>query len=85
MFKRGVWNMMDTKILNRIATDGMKKRYVPSHYDMPIQPIEYIMRNNLDYCSANIIKYASRWDKKGQPREDLEKIIHYARILCDKL
>ncbi len=81
MFKRGVWNMMDTKALNKSALEG----YVPNHYDMPIQPIEYIMRNNLDYCSANIIKYASRWDKKGQPREDLEKIIHYARILCDKL
>jgi hypothetical protein len=54
---------------------------VPNHYDLPIQPIEYIMQNKLDYCSANIVKYATRWDKKGQPREDLKKIIHYAEIL----
>ena len=39
----------------------------PSHYKMRIQPIEYILANKLDFCSGNIVKYASRWDKKGEP------------------
>jgi hypothetical protein len=47
---------------------------------MPIQPVEYIIANNLDYISGNIVKYASRWDKKGEPYSDLCKIIEYAKI-----
>jgi hypothetical protein len=52
----------------------------PAHYNMPIQPVEYILANNLDYISGNIVKYASRWDKKGEPYSDLCKIIEYAKI-----
>jgi hypothetical protein len=57
----------------------------PSHYKMKIQPIEYIMVNKLDFCSGNIVKYASRWDKKGEPYSDLCKIVEYAKILMDEL
>ncbi len=56
----------------------------PSHYIMRIQPIEYIIANRLDFCSANIVKYASRWDKKGEPLSDLAKIIEYANILIEE-
>jgi hypothetical protein len=57
----------------------------PAHYNMPIQPVEYIIANNLDYISGNIVKYASRWDKKGEPYSDLCKIVEYAKILIDEL
>ena len=57
----------------------------PSHYKMRIQPIEYILANKLDFCSGNIVKYASRWDKKGEPYSDLCKIVEYAKILMDEL
>jgi hypothetical protein len=57
----------------------------PSHYKMKIQPIEYITANNMDFCSGNIIKYASRWDKKGEPYSDLCKIVEYAKILIGEL
>ena len=52
-----------------------------NHYkNMAIQPIEYIMQNNLGYCEANIVKYVSRWkDKNGV--EDLKKARHYIDIL----
>ena len=53
----------------------------PKHYKMTIPPIDYILANKLDFCSGNIVKYASRWDKKGTPTEDLKKIIEYANIL----
>jgi len=53
-----------------------------SHYEvMIIQPIEYILANELDFCSGNIVKYASRWKRKGDPEGDLLKIIDYAKIL----
>jgi len=33
------------------------------------------------FCQANIIKYASRFNKKGQEKSDLLKVIHYAILL----
>lgn len=49
------------------------------HYRLPIQPIEYIYRNGLDFIQGNIVKYATRFKKKGGV-QDLKKIIHYARL-----
>jgi hypothetical protein len=37
------------------------------------------MANYMEYCPANIIKYATRADKKGGV-EDIRKIIHYAEL-----
>tara|TARA_B100001250_G_scaffold1855_1_gene1646 strand:+ start:664 stop:981 length:318 start_codon:yes stop_codon:yes gene_type:complete len=34
------------------------------------------------FCRSNILKYASRYDKKGNARKDIFKIIHYAVLLC---
>lgn len=33
------------------------------------------------FCRSNILKYASRYDKKGSARRDIIKIIHYAMLL----
>lgn len=33
------------------------------------------------FCRSNILKYASRYDKKGTARCDLMKILHYAVLL----
>ena len=36
------------------------------HYkENAIQPIQYILSNNLDFCEGNIVKYATRWREKG--------------------
>ena len=35
--------------------------------------------------TANIIKYAWRWNEKGTPERDLEKIIWYATHLLNKI
>lgn len=51
-----------------------------THYkDMPIQPIEFIHRNELGFCEGNIVKYACRHKAKGGV-QDLDKIIHYAKL-----
>jgi hypothetical protein len=51
-----------------------------SHYkDLKIQPIEFIHANNIDFISANIIKYAARHKSKNKD-EDMKKIIHYALL-----
>ena len=33
------------------------------------------------FCRSNILKYASRYDKKGSARRDIIKILHYALLL----
>lgn len=56
-----------------------------NHYkDMKIQPIEYIMANNLGWCEANAVKYVTRYKQKGQV-QDIDKAIHYLTILKESL
>ena len=33
------------------------------------------------FCRCNILKYASRYDRKGTARRDIIKILHYALLL----
>jgi hypothetical protein len=52
-----------------------------THYkDMEVQPLDYILANNLGFCEGNIVKYITRYAMKGGP-EDLDKVIHYAELL----
>jgi len=56
-----------------------------NHYKLPIQPTEYIVKNNLDYLSGNVIKYITRWKTKhntlDKQLEDIDKAIHYCELL----
>lgn len=53
------------------------------HYkDMVIQPVEYIHKNGIGYFEGNVIKYVSRWRKKGGV-EDLKKARHYIDLLIE--
>ena len=45
-----------------------------------IQPIEFILANNIPFIEGNIIKYICRHRFKNKV-EDLEKIKHYVDIL----
>jgi len=66
--------------LDTAFTSALKTQIGGSHYaDNPIQPIEFIGRNNMSFTVGNIIKYAVRADKKNG-KEDLKKCIHYAQI-----
>ena len=54
------------------------------HYkDMKIQPVEFILANDLGFCEGNIIKYTCRYKQKGGV-EDLEKVVHYAQMLIER-
>ena len=51
------------------------------HYkDMAIQPVEYIIKNNIPFVEGNVIKYVSRWRKKNGV-QDLEKAKHLLDVL----
>jgi hypothetical protein len=53
-----------------------------SHYKLPIQPIEYILKNKLGYCEANVLKYITRHKQKNG-KQDLEKAKHYIDLLIN--
>lgn len=61
--------------------DPLKHQEGGAHYtSMKIQPIEYIMANNIPFVEGCIIKYVSRWRNKGGV-EDLKKARHFLDIL----
>lgn len=52
-----------------------------SHYSsMKIQPVEYIMANNIDFASGSVIKYVSRHKSKNGA-EDIKKAIHFCKLI----
>ena len=53
------------------------------HYHVQtIQPIDFILANELDFCEGNIIKYVTRWRYKNGI-EDLKKARHYLDFLIE--
>ena len=54
-----------------------------NHYkDLPIQPVEYITKNNIPYLAGNVIKYVTRHASKNG-REDLLKARHYIDLMLE--
>lgn len=51
-----------------------------SHYELPIQPIEYIVKNNLSYMEGNVVKYVTRHKEKNGV-EDINKAIQYLEMI----
>ena len=73
----------EDKILER-TKDYIGRTY-SSHYayNDRVQTLDLIeaVGDASAFCRSNILKYASRYDKKGTTRLDIEKIIHYAVLL----
>ena len=71
----------------RLAEEEPKasaKQIGGSHYkDCDIQPIDYIVKNNLDFLEGNVVKYITRHKTKGGI-EDIRKVIHYAELILEK-
>ena len=61
-----------------------KRQVGGNHYSRyNVQPIDFIIDNNLDWCEANVVKYITRWrDKNGI--EDLRKAMHYIQLLIER-
>jgi len=48
-----------------------------------IQPIDFIIGNELGWCEGNAVKYIARHQFKNG-RQDLEKAIHYLYLLIER-
>tara|TARA_R100001079_G_C4396354_1_gene129491 strand:- start:178 stop:501 length:324 start_codon:yes stop_codon:yes gene_type:complete len=71
-------------IENFKPSSSLDKQIGGDHYkDCEIQPVEYIVKNNLNFLEGNIIKYTTRHRQKGEGRADIEKVIHYAELILE--
>ena len=65
--------------------ESLKIQVGGDHYkDFEIQPIEFILANNLGFIEGCVIKYLCRYRKKNGI-EDLKKARHYLDILIEYL
>ena len=70
--------------LKKQALKATLKQVGGSHYkDCKIQPVEYIVGNDLTFLEGNIIKYVTRHRRKGEGKKDIEKVIHYAEMILE--
>ena len=69
--------------LRQYITDTYRQHY--SAGDDKIQTLDLIEAcgDGEAFCRSNILKYASRYDKKGSARRDIMKILHYAVLLLN--
>lgn len=77
-----VWelNKMHVKIEDVYVFDPLVSQVGGGHYkDRAIQPIEYIIANNLNFNKGNVVKYISRYEDKGGIN-DLAKVVHYTLL-----
>ena len=62
---------------------SLEEQVAGEHYkNQEIQPLEYILANEMPFIEGNIVKYISRWRDKGGI-EDLKKVKHYTEILME--
>lgn len=62
-------------------SEALKQQVGGSHYkDLSIQPVEYILKNNIPFIEGSVIKYVTRWRAKNGV-EDLRKARHFLDIL----
>lgn len=54
-----------------------------NHYMAKVQPIDFIVGNDIPFREANIIKYVFRHKKKNG-KQDLEKARHYLDMLIEE-
>jgi len=65
-------------------TKPSDKQIGGNHYkDCAIQPVDYIVKNNLDFLEGNVVKYITRHKTKNGI-EDIRKVIHYAELILEK-
>lgn len=72
----------EEKIIKEIS-EYVRNTYDQHYSEGDVQTLDFIEAcgDAKAFCRSNILKYASRYDKKGTPRKDILKIIHYAMLL----
>lgn len=62
-------------------TSAISTQIGGDHYKkLPIQPAEYVHKNNIPYLEGSVIYYVTRWRDKGG-LADIDKAIHTLQLL----
>ena len=65
------------------GSDALASQVGGDHYrKLAIQPIEYILKNNIGFAEGCVIKYVTRWRAKGGI-DDLKKARHFLDLLIE--
>ena len=82
--KRPRWKYGEEEILKELSDyiSGTYNQHYSAGTDR-VQTLDLIEAcgDGESFCRSNILKYASRYDKKGTARRDILKILHYAVLL----
>ena len=84
---KSFWNHMPGVKAAQAELDAfhsaLGKQVGGQHYkDQAIQPVEYIHANGLSFLAGNVVKYISRYSKKGEAI-DVEKAKHYCELILE--
>jgi hypothetical protein len=69
------------KELKEYITSTYKQHYSAGNDQIQTLDLIEACGDGEAFCRSNILKYASRYDKKGTARRDIIKILHYAVLL----
>ena len=69
-------------IRNKFMEEAKQRQVGGEHYKLAIQPIDFIVANNIPFREANVIKYVVRHREKNG-KQDIEKAIHYLQMLLE--
>ena len=65
-----------------------KIKHPPHYFRFKIEPITFIMQNEIPYAEGNAIKYICRWRHKHETKQeqlaDLKKAIQYINLLIEQ-
>jgi len=82
--KQNQAKIIDTAAAAETAKSALDVQEGGDHYkNMAIQPVQYIMANNIGFAEGNVIKYVSRWKNKNGV-QDLKKARHFLDILIEQ-
>lgn len=66
-----------------IRSDALGRQVAGDYYkDLPIQPVEYIHKNNIPFIEGCVVKYVTRHRAKGGA-DDIRKAIHFLEMLLE--
>ena len=69
--------------MGELFMKSSKKQIGGNHYlKYKIQPVEFIIKNNIGFVEGNILKYILRFKEKGGVN-DLLKAKHYIELLIE--
>lgn len=65
-----------------LMPDKIRPQTGGNHYKIPIEPVDFIVKNELGYREGNVIKYVTRHKRKNG-REDIQKAIDYLNMILE--